>query len=287
MIAGINAHLKINSREPFVLRRDEAYIGVLVDDLVTKGVDEPYRMFTSRAEYRILLRQDNADLRLTPKAFELGLISERRYSSFISKYSSIDILTRTLCNYSIRPDAINNYLTTVGSSPITQSKKASDILTRPEVDIWGLLSNVPRETYDSSLSDSQMICDANREYYNEQENVNSIDWDNILLLLPYMPKGDYDLLDCAKNREKLIVDSAEIKIKYKGYIEREKKIADKILRLEDVKIPDNFDYNSLLSISTESRQKLMRYKPKTISQASRIPGVSPADISVLLVYFGR
>lgn len=287
LIAGINAHLKINSREPFVLRRDEAYIGVLVDDLVTKGVDEPYRMFTSRAEYRILLRQDNADLRLTPKAFELGLISERRYSSFISKYSSIDSLTRTLCNYSIRPDAINNYLSSVGSSPITQSKKASDILTRPEVDIWGLLSNVPRETYDSSLSDSQMICDANREYYNEQENVNSIDWDNILLLLPYMPKGDYDLLDCAKNREKLIIDSAEIKIKYKGYIEREKKIADKILRLEDVKIPDNFDYNSLLSISTESRQKLMRYKPKTISQASRIPGVSPADISVLLVYFGR
>ncbi len=287
LIAGINAHQKINSLEPLILRRDEAYIGVLIDDLVTKGVDEPYRMFTSRAEYRILLRQDNADLRLTPIARKLGLISDQRYSSFESKYRSVDLLTTCLTNTTLKPDYINKYLISVNSAPISQPKKASDILTRPQVTIDALLDYVPRETYSASLVDSQDICTVNRERYAELKSRGIMDWDNVPLMLPYIPKGDYNLMDYSNNRERMIVSSAEIKIKYKGYIEREKKIADKILRLEDVKIPDNFDYNSLLSISTESRQKLMRYKPKTISQASRIPGVSPADISVLLVYFGR
>ena len=235
IIAGMNAHLKIHGKDPFILRRDQAYIGVLIDDLITKGVDEPYRMFTSRAEYRILLRQDNADLRLTALSHEAGLCTEERYALTMKKYEDVAALQSFAESKKVRAEQINDYLTSVGEAPITDSKKVADLVSRPSVRLAEVLQNVPRGT-----------------------------------LYP-----------------KEVVESVEIAIKYKGYIDRENQQAEKILRLENLKIPADFDFDTVSGLSIECRQKLKRYRPSSIAQASRISGVSPSDISVLLVYFGR
>ena len=235
LMAGINAALKVKGEKPFVLKRDEAYIGVLIDDLITKGVDEPYRMFTSRAEYRILLRQDNADYRLTPLSYAIGLASKERYDAVVNKYSNVASLVDYLSAHNAKPAQINPLLESRGSSPIVESKKLSDIATRPEVKVDDLMGFVPRGTN-----------------YSKEE-----------------------------------LESADISIKYKSYIEREKQMADKIKHLENLIIPRGFDFSKVTSLSIECRQKLERYKPETIAQASRISGVSPSDISVLLLYFGR
>lgn len=235
LMAGINAALKVKGKQPFVLKRDEAYIGVLIDDLITKGVDEPYRMFTSRAEYRILLRQDNADYRLTPLSYAIGLASKDRYDAVVKKYSNVTSLVDYLSTHNAKPAQINPLLESRGSSPIVESKKLSDIATRPEVKVEDLMGFVPRGTN-----------------YSKEE-----------------------------------LESADISIKYKSYIEREKQMADKIKHLENLIIPRGFDFSKVTSLSIECRQKLERYKPETIAQASRISGVSPSDISVLLLYFGR
>ncbi|MDE5636468.1 MAG: tRNA uridine-5-carboxymethylaminomethyl(34) synthesis enzyme MnmG, partial [Alistipes sp.] len=241
LMAGINAHLKLAGREPFVLHRDEAYIGVLIDDLVTKGVDEPYRMFTSRAEYRILLRQDNADLRLTPRGIEIGLVSKRRAAEFEQKKSIVESLISELRRLSIKAGEIDDYLKSLDSDPMTQGRKAADILMRNGVTVEGLAEALPRlrKFIDSIGADGEAV------------------------------------------------EEAEIQIKYRGYIEREKFIADKLHRLENIAIPDGFDFMSMNSLTIEARQKLTRIRPQTIGQASRIPGVSPADVNVLLVKFGR
>lgn len=252
IIAGINAHLKVHGKEPFVLRRDESYIGVLIDDLITKGVDEPYRMFTSRAEYRILLRQDNADLRLTEKSYRIGLASEERYRLMTEKYETVSNLARMCDEVNLRADVINDYLSESNSATLSESKRISDLASRPEISLDRLLNFVPRGTFIKLSIDLP-----------EVEDVGS------------------------SQRRKEIIDSVEIGVKYKGYIEREKSIAEKIARLEDLKIPQDFDFDKVSGLTIECRQKLLRYKPTTIAQASRISGVSPADISVLLVYFGR
>lgn len=252
IIAGINAHLKVHGKEPFVLRRDESYIGVLIDDLITKGVDEPYRMFTSRAEYRILLRQDNADLRLTEKSYKIGLASEERYRLMTEKYETVNDLARMCDEVNLRADVINDYLSESNSATLSESKRISDLASRPEISLDELLNFVPRGTFDKF---SVVL--------SEGEDIGS------------------------SQRRKEIIDSVEIGVKYKGYIEREKSIAEKIARLEDLKIPQDFDFDKVSGLTIECRQKLLRYKPTTIAQASRISGVSPADISVLLVYFGR
>ncbi len=270
IIAGINAHLKSDNKEPFILKRDEAYIGVLIDDLVTKGVDEPYRMFTSRAEYRILLRQDNADHRLTEKSFKIGLATESRMRMTENKYKSVEKIINYFEKTSLNPEDINSRLITLNTTEILSKKKISDILTRPQISINDLIENVPQETMSELSPDDQLII--------KEE-----------MIYPKYPDiQGYELYSniykCPKNE---ILDSVEISIKYKGYIEREKRIADKILKFEEMAIPKNFDYAKISSLSFESRQKLILHKPQTIAQASRIPGVSPADISVLLIYFGR
>ena len=242
LMAGINAHLKLQGKDPFVLHRDEAYIGVLIDDLITKGVDEPYRMFTSRAEYRILLRQDNADQRLTPRSHAIGLADEQRYALTMRKYEAVQDLQDYAESILVKAADINPYLESVGSAPLTESKKLADLASRPELSLAELLRFVPRGT----ISDS-----------------------------------------CHSERERGICESVEIFLKYRGYIEREKALADKMARLENLRIPADFDFDKVSSLSIECRQKLKRYRPETIAQASRISGVSPADISVLLVYFGR
>ena len=241
LMAGINAHRALAGEEAVVLRRDEAYIGVLIDDLVTKGVDEPYRMFTSRAEYRILLRQDNADLRLTPLGHEIGLISEKRYAEFVQKKSLVESLVAFARDLSVKAAEINDYLKTIGSDPLTQGRKLHDILMR---------NNTSFETLQEVLPKLKKFIEKN-----------------------------------GMNEE--VIEAAEIQIKYKGYIEREKFIAEKLHRLENISIPDNFDYFSMNALTIEARQKLDRIRPTTIGQASRIPGVSPADVNVLLVKFGR
>lgn len=241
LMAGINAVLKIRGEEPLVLRRDESYIGVLIDDLVTKGVDEPYRMFTSRAEYRILLRQDNADLRLTPIGYKVGLADERRYARTMRKKELVESLIAFVRQYSVSPQEIADYLKSVESTPLTQGKKLYDVILRNKVTIEGLIDNI------SAL----------RDFIERQECTHEV------------------------------IEEAEIQIKYHGYIERERHIADKMTRLENIRIRPDFNYNELKSLSIESRQKLTRIRPLTIGQASRIPGVSPSDINVLLVYFGR
>ena len=241
LMAGINAHRSLKGESPIVLRRDEAYIGVLIDDLVTKGVDEPYRMFTSRAEYRILLRQDNADMRLTPLGHEIGLISEKRFAEFARKKTAVESLISFVARQGIKPDEINGYLNSIDSDPLTQGRKLQNLLMRNNITIESLSAQVP----------------ALRRFI-EKEEIGSE-----------------------------AIEAAEIRIKYRGYIEREKAIAEKLHRLENIAIPRDFDYFSMQSLTIEARQKLMRIKPETIGQASRIPGVSPADINVLLVKFGR
>lgn len=277
MMAAINAVHKIKEKEPFVLKRDEAYIGVLIDDLVTKGVDEPYRMFTSRAEYRILLRQDNADLRLTNMSHSIGLASDERLRLLEAKYRAKDLITSSLNETSVTPADINSFLEELGTSSIDQKRRLSDILSRPQITISNLIKYVPRETLESVnalLADFSCVKGDSIFYKGE-------------MLPPYTNIDEQLSLINRSDLDNEVLESAEIEIKYRGYIEREKRIADKILRLEDVIIPDNFDFSKISSLSIESRHKLERYRPKTISQASRIPGVSPADVSVLLVFFGR
>ncbi|MGE0089851.1 MAG: tRNA uridine-5-carboxymethylaminomethyl(34) synthesis enzyme MnmG [Bacteroidales bacterium] len=242
LMAGINASLKIKGKEKFILSRDQAYIGVLIDDLVTKGVDEPYRMFTSRAEYRILLRQDNADIRLTELSHRIGLADKDRLSLLTEKIKQRDILIRFIKIFSVEPEAINAYLNKLDSSPIKQKKKLFEIILRPQITI-----NVIKE------------------------------------VIPELKEA----IDSMGDRKDEIVEAAEVIIKYSGYIEREQQIAEKLKRLEHIRIPENFEYEKILSLSTEGRQKLKRYNPESIGQAARISGVSPSDISVLLVYMGR
>ncbi len=242
LVAGINAVLRLRNREPFVLRRDEAYIGVLIDDLVTKGVDEPYRMFTSRAEYRILLRQDNADERLTGMGYGMGTVSELRMQRMKRKYELVSELEEFLKTRSISPDEINSFLEERGTSRISQKTKAVNIATRPQVDLADMLDRIEG---------------SGKLGYNSSES-----------------KRD-------------IIEAADIRIKYSGYLERERGVAEKIKRMEDLKIPDDIGYDELVSISTEGRQKLSRIKPATIGQASRISGVSTSDISILIMYLGR
>ncbi len=242
LVAGVNAHQNITGGAPFTLARDESYIGVLIDDLVNKGVDEPYRMFTSRAEYRILLRQDNADARLTERSYELGLADDYRLSLLRSKQAGEQALTEMLRNTSVKGKDINAYLNTMGYGDLQQTSKLIDIIARPNITIMGLAEVVA-------------------ELKEKIEQLGS--------------------------RSEEIVESAEINIKYKGYIERERLAADKLQRLNNIHLPKDFDYNSVQSLSTEARQKLSRIKPGTIGEASRIPGVSPNDISVLLVLMGR
>lgn len=241
LMAGINAHRTLAGEEPIVLKRDEAYIGVLIDDLVTKGVDEPYRMFTSRAEYRILLRQDNADIRLTPLGYEIGLIPQKRYDHFVKKNTLVESLVEFARRQSIKAAEINDYLKSVNSEPLTQGRKLYDILMR-----------------------------------------NNVTFESLQRVLPKLKKF---IADNEMSAE--MIEEAEIQIKYKGYIEREKFIAEKLRRLENITIPSDFDFHSMNSLTIEARQKLSRIRPTTIGQASRIPGVSPADVNVLLIKFGR
>lgn len=243
LVAGANAALSSLQREPFVLGRDQAYIGVLIDDLVTKGVDEPYRMFTSRAEYRILLRQDDADMRLTPLAHKVGLADEKRYNLMLEKKRLRDSLMDFMNEFSLRPALINSYLEGVGETPLQQGIRLTQLLLRPSMTIASLSGAI----------------DALSRY----------------------------IADLPESLRDEIVEAAEIQLKYNGYIERERQIAQKIQRLENVRLSENFDYNSLSSLSTEARQKLSKIRPVTVAQASRIPGVSPSDINILLLILGR
>ncbi|MGL5317803.1 MAG: tRNA uridine-5-carboxymethylaminomethyl(34) synthesis enzyme MnmG [Bacteroidales bacterium] len=242
LIAGINAHLKATNQEPFILGRDEAYIGVLIDDLVTKGVDEPYRMFTSRAEYRILLRQDDADMRLTEKGYQLGLATKERYDLLQEKKEHRDRIVEFCKHYSIRAQYINEGLEALGTAPLKQGVKLFDLVLRPQLNLA-----------------------------------------NLAPLIPALQKE----LDKIPNRKEEIMEAAEILMKYSGYIDREKMIADKINRLENIKIKGKFDYQNIQALSTEARQKLSAIDPETIAQASRIPGISPSDINILLILLGR
>ena len=245
-IAGINAHINCHGGEEFTLARDEAYIGVLIDDLVTKGVDEPYRMFTSRAEYRILLRMDDADMRLTERAYKLGLAKEDRYRLMKSKKEAVEQIISFARNYSMKPALINDALEKIGTAPLRQGCKLIEILNRPQVTIENIAEHIPA-------------------FQRELEKATSANQD----------------------RKEEILEAAEILIKYQGYIDRERMIAEKLARLESIKIKGKFDYSSIQSLSTEARQKLTKIDPETIAQASRIPGVSPSDINVLLVLSGR
>lgn len=243
LMAGINAHINCHGGSPFILGRDEAYIGVLIDDLVTKGVDEPYRMFTSRAEYRILLRQDDADMRLTEKSYQLGLASTERHELLTEKKESRDALIRFVENYSVKPQYINGTLEALGTTPLTHGCKLIDLVLRPQLTLRSLAPFVPAL----------------------EEELNKV--------------------PCLRKEE--IIEAAEILMKYSGYIKREQIIAEKINRLENIYIKGKFDYHSIQSLSTEARQKLTKIDPDTIAQASRIPGISPSDINILLVLLGR
>ena len=243
LVAGINAHINCHGGQPFILGRDEAYIGVLIDDLVTKGVDEPYRMFTSRAEYRILLRQDDADMRLTEKSYQMGLAKQDRYDLLREKKESRDAIIRFAETYSVKPQYINRGLEKLGTAPLSHGCKLFDVVLRPQTTL-----------------------------------------ENLADLVPAL-RAELDKVPASRKEE--IIEAAEILIKYSGYIKREQIIADKINRLENIRIKGKFDYNSIQSLSTEARQKLTRIDPDTIAQASRIPGISPSDINILLVLLGR
>ena len=283
LMAGINAALACDEKAPLVLRRDEAYIGVLIDDLVTKGVDEPYRMFTSRAEYRILLRQDNADLRLTKLGYAAGLVSDDRMRLVENKYATVASLTDKIDTTSVDPASVNGYLESKNSSPLPQKRKMYELLARPQIDIVSLLENV--SVGEEMKADAASVSE--KSPLSKAFNNAGAGAEEKFIELPYQTPT----VGFTQNAENIlkdeILESVEIAVKYRGYIQREQRIADKILKLEDVVIPDNFDFLKVTSLSIESRQKLMKHRPTTIAQASRIPGVSPADVSVLLVYFGR
>ena len=282
LLAGINAHRKIHEQEPLVLRRDQSYIGVLIDDLLTKGVDEPYRMFTSRAEYRILLRQDNADLRLTGLSHEIGLADEFRYATMMRKYEQRDALFSMCSSVNLRPSSVREFLVEHGSTPISEGKKISDLAARPELKLEDLLQFVPRGTFESYKVSFELDSDESAsEALAEAKKLLKFNTRH-----PYRvhPREAEILQTDHKSR---VVESAEIEIKYQGYMERERQLAEKMVRLEHLTIPADFDFEHVTSLSTECRQKLQKYRPATLAQASRIPGVSPSDISVLLVYFGR
>ena len=243
LIAGVNAHNYVKNLPDFVLKRDEAYIGVLIDDLVTKGVDEPYRMFTSRAEYRILLRQDDADMRLTPRGYEIGLVTEERYQLMVEKRRQRDELIEFCRGFLVKADKINPHLPALGCVELKASQRLYDLILRPQ-----------------------------------------LDFEKLRRLIPAL---DRQIMSIEEERRSEIVESAEILIKYSGYIERERLLADKIQRLENLPLGDKIDYDQILSLSTEARQKLAKIRPATIAQASRIPGISPADINILLMLLGR
>ncbi len=276
LMAGINAHRKINGEEEFVLGRDQAYIGVLVDDLVSKGVDEPYRMFTSRAEYRILLRQDNADQRLTKLAYDISLASRSRYDLMQKKYECVnDLIKQLSCSYNL--NEVNSVLASKESSLLSQSKPLNAILSRPEISINDLSDFLDTSKYNTELLGIKTL-EADTPFLNLKD---------IYFLNSPVESNEELSLDLNSQFVREVKDSAEILIKYRGYIDREKKNADKLKRLERLRIPQDFDYAKIPSLSMEARQKLTKISPSTIAQASSIPGVSPADISVLLVYFGR
>ncbi|MCR4603088.1 MAG: tRNA uridine-5-carboxymethylaminomethyl(34) synthesis enzyme MnmG [Prevotella sp.] len=242
LVAGVNAALKCDGTETFIMHRDESYIGVLIDDLVTKGVDEPYRMFTSRAEYRILLRQDDADRRLTERSYQLGLAKKDRYEWWMQKKKTIEEIEQFCKSFPIKPKVINPALEQLGTTPLQYGVKLEDLIARPQLNFQNLATAIPQLK---------------------------------------------NLLEQSENRKEEIAEAAEIRIKYKGYIEREKVVAEKMHRLENIRIKGHFNYNELQSLSTEARQKLIAIDPETLAQASRIPGVSPSDINVLLVLMGR
>ena len=316
LIAGMNAHLKLTGKDPFILKRDQAYIGVLIDDLITKGVDEPYRMFTSRAEYRILLRQDNADLRLTPASYEVGLADKFRYDYTMRKYESVERFNQFFADASVKPEHVNDYLASCGSAEINSRKRIADLISRPQTKLGDLYNKVPRGTFSKfnitpeeefksplseviaeNVSYSNLV---NHSSYKElakkfsEKYPSDISYKDAVYVLQCNTEYPISMLDphfmdstVEENYKREILDSSEISIKYKGYIQREQQMADKIMRLENLIIPENFDFDKVESLSIECRQKLKKYSPRTIAQASRISGVSPADISVLLVYFGR
>ena len=271
LMAGINASLSIQKRQPLVFARNQSYIGVLIDDLVTKGVDEPYRMFTSRAEYRILLRQDNADYRLTEIGYNIGLASKDRLELMKDKYSSIGDIVSILDEDTISPKAFNTANT---AEKISEGKKASALLMRPDVVLKDIMGIVPRGT---SIRKSLSVVEKKHPVTDVADGIR----------LPFRPYGfsvDGVFKDTLSSE---ILSSVETSVKYRGYVQREQSAADRMARLEALKIPQDFDYMKVTSLSMEGRMKLLRYRPQTIAQASRISGVSPADISVLLVYFGR
>ena len=306
LIAGINAHLKVHGQDPFILNRDQAYIGVLIDDLITKGVDEPYRMFTSRAEYRILLRQDNADIRLTPLSYSVGLADVNRYDLTMRKYDSVERLNSFFADASLKPEQVNTYLDSVGSAIISSRKRISDIISRPQTSLNDLFNLVPCGTLSKhNINSTEEFKSPLNIYGNDlsyvdlldirtNHDINAVSYKSALDVLKFNSDYPISLLDKSELDQRIVsnfrnevLSSSEISIKYKGYIQRERQMADKITRLENLLIPSDFDFDKVESLSIECRQKLKKYSPRTIAQASRISGVSPSDISVLLVYFGR